>query len=109
MLAFTSQLPIGKAVKNLNSKIPRQENDDSIENFTSEKSATMSTISTGLNSISTVVFKSVLKLKKTDAKTEIRRQRIFMVILGYTIIGLAYSLSFFPSTVMGKTRKIKFR
>ena len=90
-------------------RIPDQGKYDLKENFTTIKSATMSTISTGLNSISTVVFKSVLKLKKTDAKTEIRRQRIFMVILGYTIIGLAYSLSFFPSTVMGKTRKIKFR
>lgn len=66
----------------------------------------MSTISTGLNSISTVVFKSVLKFGKTDAKTEIKRQRIFMVVLGYAIIALAYSLSFFPSTVKGPTDSI---
>ena len=64
-------------------------------------SATMSTISTGLNSIATVIFKTIFPANETaDAKSLIRKQRIFMVVLGYAIIFLAYTMIFLPDTLV---------
>ena len=62
-------------------------------------SATLSTLSTGLNSFATVFFKSIYQ-KKIDDEKMIRYQRIFMFILGYAVVLASYCLKFLPDTVV---------
>ena len=62
-------------------------------------SATLSTLSTGLNSFATVFFKSIYQ-KKIDDEKMIRYQRIFMLILGYAVVLVSYCLKFLPDTVV---------
>ena len=62
-------------------------------------SATLSTLSTGLNSFATVFFKSVYRKDVSDDKM-IKYQRIFMLIFGYAVVLAAYCLKFLPDTVI---------
>ena len=62
-------------------------------------SATLSTLSTGLNSFATVFFKSVY-MKKVEDEKMISYQRIFMFIMGYAVVLASYCLKFLPDTVV---------
>ena len=62
-------------------------------------SATLSTLSTGLNSFATVFFKSVY-VKKIEAEKMISYQRYFMFIMGYAVVLASYCLKFLPDTVV---------
>ena len=68
-------------------------------------SATLSTLSTGLNSFATVFFKSIYRKKVKDEKM-IKYQRIFMFVFGYAVVIAAYCLKFLPDTVIAMVRLI---
>ena len=80
-------------------------------------SATLSTLSTGLNSFATVAFKvfiltyhmqhisksffqSVIK-REFSNEDSIKYQRIFMFCFGFVIVIFAYSLMYLPDTIVG--------
>jgi len=62
-------------------------------------SATLSTLSTGLNSFSAIVFKTIVK-RDIDPTKSILYQRLFMFTLGYVVVLASYSLKLLPDTVV---------
>jgi len=69
-------------------------------------SATLSTLSTGLNAGATIFFKSIIPGKVKNEENMIKYMRIFIVLYGVFITSGALVFKFLPGTVIGFTKMI---